>query len=72
MWHLRYIFVSGPYMPGTCEVDIVVGFVLAHMCKNVWSLCPYSIMTVWLLFAMWQPYFLSNIKSVYSDMGVDW
>ena len=44
-----------------CEVDIALCCVLAHICKNIVSICPYSIMAVRLMFAMWQPYLFSNI-----------
>ena len=38
---------------------------------KLWSLCPFTIMGVWLIFAMWQPYLFNDIKNVYYSMGID-
>ena len=65
------MFVAGPYMTITCEVYIAGGYALAYTCKHVESICPSTKMPVWLIFAMWQPYLFSNIKYVYSDIGVN-
>ena len=32
--------------------------------QNVRPVCPFSIMTVWLIFAMWQPYLFSDILNI--------
>ena len=37
---------SGKYMIITCDVDFAVSFVLAHLCKNVGSICMVSLMAV--------------------------
>ena len=37
---LRGIFVVGTYMLIPCKVDIAVGCVLVHICKNIGSTCP--------------------------------
>ena len=58
MWHLRGMFVAGTYMAITCEVDIAVACVVAHICKNVGSVCVFSIIAVKIIFRMWQPYLL--------------
>ena len=64
-------FVAGPYMAITYELDIVVGCVLVHLCQHVGSICPCSIMAVWVMFVMWQSDLFSDIKYVYSDIGVN-
>ena len=38
------------------EVAVVVGCILVNTGKYVGSVCPFSIMAVWVIFAMWQPY----------------
>ena len=37
------IFVSDTYLAITCEVNIAVACVLVHICKNVGSICQFSI-----------------------------
>ena len=49
---LRGIFVAWKYMAVTCEGDIAVGCVLAHILKNVGSIFPCSIRAVWVKFVM--------------------
>ena len=49
------------------EVDIEVGCVLAHICWIYMSEEQNGCGS----FAMWQPYSFSDIKYVYSGMGVD-
>ena len=60
----RSIFVSEAYMAIPYELDIAFGCVLAHICKNVWSICPFNIMAVWLIFAMQQPYLLRDLCQI--------
>ena len=71
MWHLRSIFVVGKYMIITCDVDIAVSFVLAHLCKKCWFYmhgqlngCVMHICNVAAIFAHW------HIKCVHSDIHV--
>ena len=71
MWLVGCIFVAGTSIATTCEVDIAVAYVLAHIYKIVSSTCPYSIMAVCLIFAVWQAYLFIDISCVYSDTGVD-
>ena len=40
------IFVSSTYFPITLKVCIAVGSVLAPMCKNVGSICPFNRLVV--------------------------
>ena len=54
MWHLRGIFVSGTYLVTMCKVVVAVGCISVYMGKHVDSVCPFSIMALWLIFAMWQ------------------
>ena len=56
MWHLRGIFVSGTYFALIWELALAVGCILVHMGKYVGSVCPFGIMVVWLILAVWQPY----------------
>ena len=53
----------------TCQVDIAVACVLAHLTKSVWAVCPFSIMAVWLIFSIWLPCLFIDIKYMYSDTG---
>ena len=62
IWNLRGILVSGTYMAIVYEVTIVAGFILVDMGKDVNSICPFSIMAVRLIFAMWQPYRCCNLS----------
>ena len=68
---LRWLFVAGSHVAITCEVNNAVGSVLADILKNVGSLCLCSIISVWITFAIWHSYLFSDIKYMYSDMGVD-
>ena len=45
-------FVSSTNLVITCEVGIVVGCVLTHVCKNIGSRCPFSMFAVLARFAM--------------------
>ena len=65
MWHLRGIFVSGRYLAVMCEVAVAGGCVLVHMCRNVWSVFPFSVIIVWFLLAMWQPYLFSDMSNMH-------
>ena len=56
MPNLVGLFLSATYLTITFEVEIAVGFILIHMCKNVESVCPYSMLAVQIIFAMWKPY----------------
>ena len=38
------LIVVGTYIAILCGIDIEVGCVLAHICKNVGSICQFSIM----------------------------
>ena len=67
MWHFRCIFDAGLYIIITCEVDIVVGCVLAHIYKDV-GLGTFSLVAVWVIFAMWQSYLFSYIRVDLSHM----
>ena len=58
-------------MATTCEVDIAIGCVLAHISKNVGSIGPYNIMAVQVIFTMLQSNLFCDIKYVYSDMRGD-
>ena len=53
MWQLRGIFVSGTYIAIMCEVNIEVGCGSACLLQNVGSIYSFSIMAVWLIFAIW-------------------
>ena len=53
IWHLRGLFVSGTYLAIICGVAVAVGSVLVDMGKYVGSVCPFSIMAMWLIFAFW-------------------
>ena len=46
MPNLVGIFVSSTYFAITLEVYISVGFILAHMCKNVEPIWPFSMLVV--------------------------
>ena len=61
MPYLWGIFVSGTYLAITREVYIAVGHVVAHMCKNIWSMYPCTVLVVWHTCAIWQSYLLSNV-----------
>ena len=37
MWHMEGIFVAGPYMGITCEVDVAVVYAFTHICR-MWDL----------------------------------
>ena len=71
MWHLRGIFVAKLYMTTMSEGDIAVSCVFMHLYTIVGAIFLFGIMTVWLIFGMWQPYLFSDIKYVHSDMGVE-
>ena len=51
MYHLRGMFGAGPYMAIICW----------HIYAHVRSICPCSIMSVWIIFLMWQTYLFSDI-----------
>ena len=61
MWHLRDIFVSGTYLAIMCKEDGAVGCNLVDMDKYGGSL-PLSIMAVWCILAMWQPYMCHDVS----------
>ena len=44
--HLSDTFVAGTYITITFEVDIAVPCVLAHICKNVGSVCLSNVISV--------------------------
>ena len=69
MWNLRGIFVSGMYMAVTSEVYTAVAFVLAHICKNVGSICSHCIITVWFYLEKWQPYLFIDISNMHTMTG---
>ena len=61
------IFISGTYLAIPYEVDVVFGSIVAHVCNNNGSTCPYNMLTLWPIFAMWQSYsVLSEICVQYS------
>ena len=65
MSNLVGIFVSRTYLEITWKVlCIAVGFVLAHMYKNVSSICPFSVLAVWHTFTLWQSYLFSDICQI--------
>ena len=59
MCYLRGIWASDSFMATKFEVNIAVAYVLAYKQANVGSVCPFSIMAVWLIFSLWQPYLFS-------------
>ena len=62
-YSLMGIFVSGIYFATVCKVGGVVCFIFTYLCKNVSSVCPYSILSMQAIFGMW-----SHICSVMSNM----
>ena len=68
IWHIlhicqiwgAYLFV-GHIQQKTGEICTAVGCVLAHICKNSWSICPFNMLVVWFKYGMWQSYLFSNI-----------
>ena len=52
-WHIFGNSVLSNYADGCLLVDID---------KYVSSVCPFSIMAVWLIFAIWQPYLCCNMS----------
>ena len=55
--HICFLYIFGNYMNWGFEV----GCVLKHLCKNIGSICLFSIMSMWLTFEMWWPYLFSDI-----------
>ena len=64
MLNLVGIFVSGTYLSVTGRVEVAGGVVWDYKCKNVGSLCPFSMLAMWAVFAIWQPYLFSNICQI--------
>ena len=46
------IFVSGTYLAIMYEIGVAVGYLLVDMGKYVGSVCTFSIMAVWIIFAV--------------------
>ena len=46
MPNLMGVYVSSTYLAITCEICIVVGYVLAQICKNVGSVYPFNMLVV--------------------------
>ena len=46
MPNLVGIFVSGTYSAITCEIEVVVDYILGYKCTNIGSICPCSKLTV--------------------------
>ena len=42
-------------------VEVTVGCILVYLCKNIGFICPYSMLAMWAIFGMWQPYLFSDI-----------
>ena len=42
-WHILAV---------TCEIEVAVGYVLAHIIKKVWSMCLCSMLPVWAVFGI--------------------
>ena len=61
---LMGIFVSCTYLASTGELEVVFGCVLAHICRNVAPECPYSMLVMWAVFGMWQPYLFSEVCQI--------
>ena len=72
MLHLRGMFVVGTYMEITCEIDIAVGFVLAYVCRNVESVCPFS-MVLFVSHLQCERHIclVIYVNYAYSDTGVE-
>ena len=51
---------SSSYFTIIFEVCIALGCILAQVYKNVGSTCLFSMLAVWLVFAMWQSYFFQS------------
>ena len=53
MPNLVGIFVFATYLIIMYEVNIAIGCALEYMCKNVRSVCPYSMLVMLAIFAVW-------------------
>ena len=71
MLNFLNIFLSDTSLAITCEVDISGGCVLAHVCKNDKSVCPFSIMAVIYLKCGIHICLVMYVKYVYIDTEVD-
>ena len=49
------------------EVAVAVGCILVDMGKFVLSIYLFSIMAAWLIFAMWQPYYVAMLVMTWCE-----
>ena len=65
------IFVFSTYLASTAKAEVMVGCILAYICKNVEVACQYSMLSI---FGMWQPYLYIQwyISNMYTMLLVEW
>ena len=66
---LRGIFLAGLDKALTCEVHIT--FVLAHICKNFWSVCTFYHYAYVAHICNVAPHICSMTSNMFSEIGVD-
>ena len=67
MPNLMGIFVSGIYSGLTCEVEAAVGYGVAYVCKNVGSICPFSMLYIhWYIWSVVSIFVQWYVKFMFS------
>ena len=48
----------------TSVIKVIVYCILVYICKNVRSICPWNMLSIWVVFQMWQSYLFSDICQI--------